>query len=48
MPPEYGQQAVGTHPTGMHSCLKDKFAGIFIQMVFKVNFQKMKENYNFM
>ena len=21
-PPEYGQRAAGTHPTGMHSCLK--------------------------
>ena len=20
-PPEYGQSAVGTHPTGIHSCL---------------------------
>ena len=34
-PPEYGQRSAGTHPTGMHSCLKLKFA-LVVKLLFAV------------
>ena len=36
--PPTATAAGGMHPTGMHSCLKDIYVRIFIQIIFKVNF----------